>query len=290
MSRPRERKVGRRGMGWLWPAQPCGLPYDKFRSGLTFKDAYEWLAYRQNEQGQSFRPSQRRIVGAMAKLKREMFSQYEKGCEVERGGGKPSKTWADCKRVCKTKSKPCGKSCVSKKRNCKKLPPAAGVCSINDFQENLSFDQAAAQHWEEQRAAGAAMPDEGDTSFDFVVEPAAPAPTFDDDFGYEAPTKYGFTGLRGALAAGGRGGAAANRGKYKPLPAGQGAVDQVRALERARAQIIAAVESGRFELCERGVARPTSPAPMTVSQQQTHGSRTQGEIDAIRRRFERAGY
>lgn len=285
--RSRERKVSRRGMGWLWPAQPCGLPYDKFRSGLTFKDAYEWLAYRTNERGESFRPSQKRIVGAMAKLKREMFSQYTKGCEVERGGGKPSKTWADCRRVCKVKSKPCGKSCITKTRNCKKLPPAAGVCSINDFQENLSFDQAAEQHWEEQRAAGVAMPDAGDTSFDFVVDAPAPfPPAHDMDFGYEAPTRYGFVGLRGALAAGGRGGAAANRGKYKPLPPGQGVIAQHRAIELARQDIIRAIESGKYELCEKGRARAAAPEAVD---QRSHGQRTASEIEAIRRRYEKAG-
>lgn len=198
MTKKRGPKVSGRGLGWLWPAQPCGLPYEKFRSGLHFRDAYEWLAFRQNEQGQSFRPSQKRIVSAMAHLKREMYDQYTKGCAIERGGGPSSKTWADCRRVCKTKSKACGKSCVSKKRNCKKLPPAAGVCSIEDFQQNLSLEQAAAEQWEEHRASGGALPEEGDTSFDFTPEPASPfPPAVDDDmdFGYEAPSRYGFKGL-----------------------------------------------------------------------------------------------
>lgn len=195
MKKPR---VGRRGLGWLWPAQPCGLPYEKFRSGLKFADAYEWLAYRTNERGESFRPSQKRIVSAMAQLKREMYEQYQKGCAIEQGGGKPSKTWADCRRVCKTKSRPCGKTCVSKKRNCRK-PPLPDVCSIEEFQVNLPLEQAAAEQWEERRA-GEAMPEEGDTSFDFAL-PAAPpvaaaaAAVVDDDWGYEPPSRYGFTGL-----------------------------------------------------------------------------------------------
>jgi len=268
-----------RGLGWLWPAQDCGKSYKDFRSGIRFSDAYEWLAWRANERGETFRPSQKRIVSAMAAMKRSMYDEYIKGCEIERGGGPSPKDWSSCRRVCRIKSRPCGKACVSKKKSCRKTP-AADMCAITDFQQALPIEQASADAWEEQRARGG-MLDEGDTSFDFAPTPVV---EYDDDFGYQAPSRYGFEGLRS-----GRGGAAANRGRYKPLPAGASAVDQHRQLMAAREKIIRAIESGEFELCPTG-SRRSAPAPMTVQQQQTHGSRTQSEIDAIRRRFEKAGY
>lgn len=275
--RSRSMKVGRRGMGWLWPAQPCGKPYAKFRSGTTFAEAYEWLAYRANERGETFRPSKKRIINAMAQIKRSMFEIYTKSCAVEQGGGPKARTWADCRKVCKVRSNACGKSCVSKKKKCKKLPPADGICNVTDYQTNLDLEQAAADRWDEHRAAGGALPEDGDTSFDFAPEPATAVVVDGDmDFGYEAPSRYGFQGLRG-----GRGGAAANRGRYKPLPPGQSAIAQVRALEAARADIIRAVESGKFELCEKGVKRAAAPA----IDRQVHGQRSEYDMDLIRKRF-----
>ncbi len=82
---------------------------------------------------------------------------------------------------------------------------------------------------------------------------------------------------------GGRGGAAIGRGKYKPLPPGHSAIDQQRALDKIRESYIRAIESGEFELCKKG-SRPTA-APASPG-----GNRTASENEAVRRRFEQAGY
>ena len=177
------------GLGWLWPLQDCGKPYDKFRAGFTFKDAYDWLAYRKNEQGQSFRPSQRRIVGAMAHLKREAFEQYQQGCAQQDAGGPPAKTWASCDRVCKVKSQPCGRACISKKRKCKKLPPDVRSCSIEEFQTSLPFESIAAREADDARRAAEAAEDWEDRRAIYG--------SGRDEAEAEADTSFDFSGLRG---------------------------------------------------------------------------------------------
>lgn len=67
-------------MALKYPPQPCGLPYDKFRSGWSFREAYEALAYRKDAQGRTFAPSQGRIKGALSKLKRQEFERYQAEC------------------------------------------------------------------------------------------------------------------------------------------------------------------------------------------------------------------
>jgi len=181
--------LGGTGLGWLWPLQDCGKPYDKFRAGFTFKDAYDWLAYRKNEQGQSFRPSQRRIVGAMAHLKREAFEQYQQGCAQQDAGGPPAKTWASCDRVCKVKSQPCGRACISKKRKCKKLPPDARSCSIEEFQTSLPFESIAAREADDARRAAEAAEDWEDRRAIYG--------SGRDEAEAEADTSFDFSGLRG---------------------------------------------------------------------------------------------
>lgn len=267
-------------MGWLWPAQPCNLSYDRFRAGFGFADSYEQLAWRANARGETFRPSKKKILANLGHMKRLAYEEYKRGCAIEQKGGPKSKTFSDCRKVCRSKSNACGNACVSKKKKCKKLPPAEGVCSITDFQTNLDLEHAAAERWDEHRASGGAMPEEGDTSFDFAPAPIVEVPVDDSmDFGYEPPTRYGFQGLRGK-----HGGAAIGRGKYKPLPPGHGAIEQQRALDRIRESYIKAIESGEFELCRRGSQRAIAP----VAAAPIYGNRTASEIEAVRRRIERS--
>lgn len=88
-----------------------------------------------------------------------------------------------------------------------------------------------------------------------------------------------------------RGGAAVGRGKYKPLAPGQSAVEQYREVEAARARIIEAIESGRFELCPKGTtAAAAAAAPKQAASSSAIGSRTESEIAAVRERMRRAGY
>lgn len=131
-----------RGLGWLYPPQPCGLPYEKFRSGLHFKDAYEALAYRKHgPHEQTFSPSPRRVVSQLSTMKHEMFEQYQKDCEeaTKDTGIDYRAEFARCRRVCSTKTNPCGNSCVTKKKTCRTLP-AEGICSVDRFQTRIPFD------------------------------------------------------------------------------------------------------------------------------------------------------
>lgn len=132
-----KRRKTRGGLGY--PPQPCGLPHEKFRGSVTYRDAYEALAYRRNEQGQTFKPSSKRIVSMMAKMKRQAFERYQEDCA---GAPKPRRPITDCSKVCSSKTNPCGRSCVSKKFRCRK-PAAPTVCSVDEFQASFDFAQPA---------------------------------------------------------------------------------------------------------------------------------------------------
>ena len=110
----------KKSQGLAYPPQGCNLNYDKFRSGWTFKEAYEHLAYRRDDNGRSFSPSKKRIIGEMAKLKREEYERYLEDCQ--------SATKTECRRMCRL-SKACGRTCVSKRLNCHK-PADPAVCQV----------------------------------------------------------------------------------------------------------------------------------------------------------------
>lgn len=129
----RRRKGELAGLGY--PPQPCGLPYEKFRAGITYRDAYEALAYRKNDRGETFKPSSKRIVSLMAKMKRQHFERYQEDCAA---APKPRRAITDCTKVCSVKTNPCGRSCVSRKFICRK-PPAETICSIDEFQASFDF-------------------------------------------------------------------------------------------------------------------------------------------------------
>lgn len=164
------RRPRPRGLGWLYPPQPCGLPYDKFRSGLVFKDAYEALAYRKHGPHEmTFSPSPRRVVSQLSTMKHEMFNQYQKDCAdaSDATGIDYRAEYARCRRVCSTKTNPCGNTCVTKKKACRK-PPAEGICSVDRFQMSIPLETLETAAQAESRG--------GDTSFDPAeFAPAAPS-------------------------------------------------------------------------------------------------------------------
>jgi len=58
-------------------AQGCDVSYADFRAGWTFKDVAEMLGARG---GAEHRPSRKRVLFWMGKLKREAFEEYKRGC------------------------------------------------------------------------------------------------------------------------------------------------------------------------------------------------------------------
>lgn len=160
----------RKGLGFLYPPQPCGKSYEQFNSGLRYREAYEALAYRENEKGMTFRPTPKRVVSMLATMKHEAYAKYRADCEEgERlTGRKFTAEYRACKRFCKTQV--CGRSCVTPKKRCRKAPEP-GFCSMEQFQVKLPLEETPAQ----AEAAG------GDTSFDPAsFEPATPGSASDE--------------------------------------------------------------------------------------------------------------
>lgn len=99
--------------------QPCGLPFEKFRTQLTFADGYEWLAFRQDAKG---RPSSKRITSAMSKAKRDLFEEYERNCGKQVVA--PLRDAASvCAPVCGPRTKPCGRACIPRNKTCRRPTP-----------------------------------------------------------------------------------------------------------------------------------------------------------------------
>ncbi len=61
---------------------PCGVSYAQFRSGWTFTDAAEMLGGRGDPTSdvRTQRPSRRRILKLMGRLKREEYAEHERRC------------------------------------------------------------------------------------------------------------------------------------------------------------------------------------------------------------------
>jgi hypothetical protein len=121
-----------RGLGELSydMRQPCGLPFERFRTKLRFKDGYEWIAFRKNEHGEDVpgRPSAATIARQLSRAKRWLFAEYQQSCEPYRVAG-PSR--ANCAPVCDPeKSKPCGDACVPLDARCKTRRKSA--CSFEE--------------------------------------------------------------------------------------------------------------------------------------------------------------
>jgi len=64
--------------GLAYPPQPCGLPYKEFRSGWSFRDAYEHVAWARGDEPRTV--TQRTVVRELAKLKRAEFQRYQDDC------------------------------------------------------------------------------------------------------------------------------------------------------------------------------------------------------------------
>jgi hypothetical protein len=127
-------KLGKAGKGLGYPAQPCGLSYKDFRGGWAFRDAYEHVAWARGEGPRTI--TQRTVLRELAKLKKLEYERYLEACAATSSSSRKS---SDCDRICRIKSQPCGRGCVSKKKTCRK-PVAPRVCSIDEFQMPLDFD------------------------------------------------------------------------------------------------------------------------------------------------------
>jgi hypothetical protein len=62
------------------PVNACGVSYANFRSGWTFTDAAEMLGARG---GAKYRPSRRRVLWLLGKLKREAYDEHVARCAAE---------------------------------------------------------------------------------------------------------------------------------------------------------------------------------------------------------------
>jgi hypothetical protein len=62
--------------------QVCDLTYRDFRSGWTYKDAYEHLAWGRESQ---WSPGRRAVLRHMAKLKRDEWEQHQTACATDPG-------------------------------------------------------------------------------------------------------------------------------------------------------------------------------------------------------------
>lgn len=115
-----------------FPPQPCGLSYKDFRAGWKYRDAYEMVAYGRGEGPRTITP--RTVQRELRKLKQAEYERYLESCAY----GTQKKRSSDCDKICRVKSNPCGRGCVSKKLVCRK-PAAERVCSIDDFQVSFDF-------------------------------------------------------------------------------------------------------------------------------------------------------
>lgn len=151
----------------FYTPQPCGRTYDQFRSGYTYKDAYDMLAYGAKEEGVYRTIGRSTVMRALSKLKKEAFDLYTQDCDWQQAQreeaepaaapAEPRRRIEECVRVCRTRSKPCGRSCVTKKLVCRK-GPSPDVCSVDEFQLPLPHVEPAGREGEYAEA--------GDTSFD----------------------------------------------------------------------------------------------------------------------------
>jgi len=68
----------RKGLGY--PAQACDLAYPKFKSGWTYQDAYEQVAWGRGDAPRTI--TRRVVLRQLAKLKRDEFTRYQKDCTL----------------------------------------------------------------------------------------------------------------------------------------------------------------------------------------------------------------
>jgi len=178
VNRDRRASLGKsatiRGLGELSydRGQPCGLPYERFRTRLTFKDGSTWLSYQRDEHGEERkgRPGQRRVARALAKAKRELFEEYQQACESVRTAP-PSRS--DCAieaPVCSPRTKPCGRACIPKRNTCRKSEPFP-ACSSEEAWGRFADEDASSgvrtrggDAWEPE----VELLDDGAFDFDFA--------------------------------------------------------------------------------------------------------------------------
>jgi len=72
--------------GLAYPPQPCGLPYKEFKSGWTYRDAYEHVAWGRGEGPRTV--TQRTVLREMAKLKKDEYQRYKDDCAIGDGGAR----------------------------------------------------------------------------------------------------------------------------------------------------------------------------------------------------------
>jgi hypothetical protein len=121
--------------------QACGLPFEKFRTQLTFADGYEWIAFRQDAKG---RPSSKRITSAMSKAKRDLYEEYERNCGKQVVAPIRDAAFV-CAPVCKPRTKPCGRACIPKSKRCRQPVPKAGDVAACNTVERFGMHEADAR-------------------------------------------------------------------------------------------------------------------------------------------------
>ncbi len=135
-SRKKKGKGRRKGLGY--PSQPCGLDYARFRSGWTFKDAYDMVAFRGEDSPKGV--SQRMVLRQLRKLKQDEYERYLEDCAVTSQGAKPSKRVGDCSKICTGKGKPCGRTCIRRQARCRR--PSTTACALSEVQLAIDFSAA----------------------------------------------------------------------------------------------------------------------------------------------------
>lgn len=134
--------------------QACGLPFEKFRTQLTFADGYEWLAFQPGSKG---RPSAKRIASAMAKAKRDLFEEYQADCGAQVVA--PIRDAESvCAPVCKPRTKPCGRACIPKAKRCRQpVPKPTDVAACNTV-ERFGMHEADARELRKLMGQDATLP------------------------------------------------------------------------------------------------------------------------------------
>lgn len=178
VNRDRRASLGKsatiRGLGELSydRGQPCGLPYERFRTRLTFKDGSTWLSYQRDEHGEARkgRPGQRRVARALAKAKRELFEEYQQACESVRIASPLRSDCAIEAPVCSPRTKPCGRACIPKRNTCRKPEPFP-ACSSEEAWGRFADEDASSgvrtrggDAWEPE----VELLDDGAFDFDFA--------------------------------------------------------------------------------------------------------------------------
>jgi hypothetical protein len=140
LGKARKGQGPRKGQGLGYPPQPCGLSYKDFRAGWAFRDADEHVAWARGEGPRTI--TQRTVLRELAKLKRLEYERYQDDCSLgSRRGASSAKKYTDCDKICRAKSQPCGRGCITKKKTCRK-PVAERICSIDEFQLPIDWDPA----------------------------------------------------------------------------------------------------------------------------------------------------